>query len=247
MTAGKSTFARKLADATGIVRTELDEVFWSASLEPLTEADLTRTITIRTEPHSVMRAINRQVAHYAHHVGQILFLAKHLTTKAIGRWESLSIPRGKSAEIIAQGPVFEHVPEHIPRPSPGQKLNPTLVKNQSELVSQVVVIGAGRKQAAALIVPDWEALMAAMSEGGGSRPASRSEWVRDPDAVKIVQREVMHLTKELHDYERVRRVALLPAEFSIDSGEMTPTLKIKRRVVDEKYRQLIEELYSGGE
>jgi hypothetical protein len=49
------------------------------ALEPLTEADLTRTVTIRSEPHSVMQAINRQIAHYAHHAGQILFLAKHLT------------------------------------------------------------------------------------------------------------------------------------------------------------------------
>lgn len=72
------------------------------ALEPLTDADLTRTVTIRTEPHSVMQAINRQVAHYAHHVGQIVFLAKHLTAKATGKWESLSVPRGKSAEINAR-------------------------------------------------------------------------------------------------------------------------------------------------
>ena len=72
------------------------------ALEPLTEADLTRTVTIRTEPHSVMQAINRQVAHYAHHVGQILFLAKHLTFTKAGKWESLSVPRGKSAEINAK-------------------------------------------------------------------------------------------------------------------------------------------------
>jgi len=71
------------------------------ALEPLTEADLTRTVTIRTEPHSVMQAINRQVAHYAHHVGQILFLAKHLTFTKTGKWESLSVPRGKSSEINA--------------------------------------------------------------------------------------------------------------------------------------------------
>src|SRR4029077_6997052 len=45
------------------------------ALEPLTEADMTRTVTIRTEPHSVMQAINRQIAHYSHHIGQILFLA----------------------------------------------------------------------------------------------------------------------------------------------------------------------------
>jgi hypothetical protein len=69
------------------------------ALEPLTEADLTRTVTIRTEPHTVMQAINRQVAHYAHHVGQILCLAKHLTFTQTGKWESLSVPRGKSAEM----------------------------------------------------------------------------------------------------------------------------------------------------
>jgi uncharacterized damage-inducible protein DinB len=72
------------------------------ALEPLTEADLTRTVTIRTEPHSVMQAINRQVAHYAHHVGQILFLAKHLTYTKTGKWESLSVPRGKSADMNAK-------------------------------------------------------------------------------------------------------------------------------------------------
>ena len=72
------------------------------ALEPLGEADLTRTVTIRTEPHSVMQAISRQVAHYAHHVGQILFLAKHYTFTKTGKWESLSVPRGKSAEMNAK-------------------------------------------------------------------------------------------------------------------------------------------------
>ena len=72
------------------------------ALEPLTEADMARTVTIRTEPHSVMQAINRQIAHYAHHIGQILFLAKHLTTKATGKWDSLSVPRGQSRQFTAE-------------------------------------------------------------------------------------------------------------------------------------------------
>jgi long-chain acyl-CoA synthetase len=59
----------------------------------------------------------------------------------------------------------------------------------------------------------------------------------------MVQRDVTMTTAHLADYERVRRVALLPEEFSIDSGELTPTLKVKRRVIDERYGQLIEELY----
>src|SRR5579864_1254822 len=69
------------------------------ALEPLTDADLTRTVTIRTEPHSVMQAINRQIAHYSYHVGQIVFLAKHFTAKATGGWTSLSVPRNKSRDF----------------------------------------------------------------------------------------------------------------------------------------------------
>lgn len=67
-----------------------------SALEPLTDADLGRTITIRGETHSVMQAINRQVAHYASHCGQIIFLAKHLRGSD---WKSLSIPRKQSAEF----------------------------------------------------------------------------------------------------------------------------------------------------
>ena len=66
------------------------------ALEPLSDADLGRTVTIRGEPHSVMQAVNRQVAHYAHHVGQIVMLAKHF---AHDRWHSLSVPRNRSAEF----------------------------------------------------------------------------------------------------------------------------------------------------
>jgi uncharacterized damage-inducible protein DinB len=71
------------------------------ALEPLSDADLEKTVTIRGEPHSVMQAINRQVAHYSHHIGQILFAAKHLTVKGGGQWTSLSVPRGQSAQFTA--------------------------------------------------------------------------------------------------------------------------------------------------
>ena len=69
------------------------------ALGPLADADLTRTVTIRGEPHSVMQAINRQMAHYGMHLGQIIFLAKHFATLTAGKWESLSVPRGKSQEF----------------------------------------------------------------------------------------------------------------------------------------------------
>ncbi len=71
------------------------------ALQPLSEADVMRTVTIRNEPHSVMQAINRQVAHYSNHIGQILFLAKHLTFTSTGKWQSLSVPRGQSKQFTA--------------------------------------------------------------------------------------------------------------------------------------------------
>ena len=65
------------------------------ALEPLTDADLGRTVQIRGEPHSVMQAINRQVAHYSNHIGQIILLAKHY---AGNHWTAVTIPRKRSAE-----------------------------------------------------------------------------------------------------------------------------------------------------
>jgi hypothetical protein len=70
-----------------------------AALEPLSEADLVHTVTIRGEAHSVMQAINRQVAHYSLHVGQIVMLAKHF---AQDRWQSPSVAKNKSAEFNRQ-------------------------------------------------------------------------------------------------------------------------------------------------
>jgi hypothetical protein len=77
------------------------------ALEPLSDSDLGSTVTIRGEAHSVMQAINRQVAHYAYHVGQIVMLAKHF---AHDRWQSLTVPRNQSAgfnQKVAAGEVSQ--------------------------------------------------------------------------------------------------------------------------------------------
>ena len=116
---------------------------------------------------------------------------------------------------------------------------------QSEFVSQVVVVGAGRKYPAALIVPEWEALKHALRAAGTDVSGSHAEISGSQAAIKLVQKDVTAITAHLTDYERVRRVALLPDEFSIEKGEMTPTLKIKRAVIDQEYGELIDELYSG--
>jgi uncharacterized protein DUF1572 len=72
-----------------------------SAIEGLTPDDVMRTVTIRGEPHSVLQAINRQIAHYAYHTGQIVFLAKHFRSS---KWRTLSIARGKSEEFNAKSP-----------------------------------------------------------------------------------------------------------------------------------------------
>ena len=131
--------------------------------------------------------------------------------------------------------------------SNGKYVAPQLIESllkESEFVSQVVVVGTGRKQPVALIVPEWESLKQALAEAGEEVSKDREALSKDPVAVKIVQRDIARLTAELADYERIRRVALLPNEFTIDGGELTPTLKVKRKVIDERYGDIIEELYS---
>ena len=85
--------------ATRATLLQLWEEGWQCvlgTMESLSDADLGRTITIRSEAHSVMQAINRQVAHYSYHCGQIVFLAKHFCRD---KWQNLSVPRGSSTEF----------------------------------------------------------------------------------------------------------------------------------------------------
>jgi hypothetical protein len=71
------------------------------AIEELKPDDVMRTVTIRGEPHTVLQALNRQIAHYAAHIGQIVFLAKHLRSS---EWKTLTIPRGKSEEFKKVAP-----------------------------------------------------------------------------------------------------------------------------------------------
>jgi len=112
----------------------------------------------------------------------------------------------------------------------------------SRFVSQVVLIGAERKFPAALIVPVWEQLES-YCKLKGIEFKSRSELCHHPRIIDLLQRQIEGLTPDLAKYERIKKVALLENEFTIEGGELTPTLKVKRRVIDQKYRDVIEKLY----
>jgi len=89
----------ELIDDTRESLMEFWERGWLAlfdNLEPLTVDDFSRTITIRGEPHTIVEAVNRQMTHYAYHIGQIVLLAKHFKS---AEWKTLSVPKNKSAEF----------------------------------------------------------------------------------------------------------------------------------------------------
>jgi long-chain acyl-CoA synthetase len=117
---------------------------------------------------------------------------------------------------------------------------------QSRFVNQVVLIGAGRKFPAALIVPNWDALRS-YAQHKGLDIKTDAEFCRHPRVIDLFQRQVDTLCGQLSNYERVKRVALIERELSVAGGEMTPTLKVKRRVVDEKYKDVIDRIYEEAE
>ena len=116
----------------------------------------------------------------------------------------------------------------------------------SRFVNQVVLIGAGRKFAAALIVPAWEHIDS-YTKLKGIDGKSRSELCAHPRIIDLFERQVEKLTEHLARYEKVKKIALLEKELTIEGGELTPTLKVKRRVIDDKYRDVIEKLYAEVE
>jgi long-chain acyl-CoA synthetase len=138
--------------------------------------------------------------------------------------------------------------------SGGKKIAPQPIENtlkQSPLVAEAVVLGDRRKYAAALIVPEFAALERrlrdlgrAPSAASGESAADRPRLVERPDVRALYQEIVDGLNRELSQFERIKRIAILPREFSIESGELTPSLKVKRKVVEEKWREAIEGLYA---
>jgi long-chain acyl-CoA synthetase len=114
----------------------------------------------------------------------------------------------------------------------------------SRFVNQVVLIGNERKFPAALIVPDWENIDSYVQLKGLGRH-SRAELCQHPRIIDLLERQIAALTPNLAQYEKVKKVALLEHEMTIENGELTPTLKVKRRVIDQKYRDVIDRLYAG--
>jgi len=129
--------------------------------------------------------------------------------------------------------------------SGGKKIAPQPIETtlkRNPLIAEAVVLGDRRKYAAALIVPDFVALERRLKELGRP-PSDRTALVSRDDVVALYQEIVDALNLELSQFERIKKIAILPREFTIESGELTPTLKVKRKVVEERWREEIEKMY----
>jgi long-chain acyl-CoA synthetase len=127
--------------------------------------------------------------------------------------------------------------------SGGKNIAPQFVENAlktSRYVTQIVVLGDKRKYPCALIVPNMDNLKKLAAAGA----AIDAELLKSKTILAEIQKDLDEQSKDLAPFERVKKIALLEKEFTIESGELTPSLKIKRNVVEKKYKEIIDSLYS---
>jgi long-chain acyl-CoA synthetase len=127
----------------------------------------------------------------------------------------------------------------------GKNVAPQPIENilkTNPYISNAVVIGDRRRFVCALIVPNFEKLEK-YAQSSRILFGNRTELVRNEQVVNFLKAEVDRATPNLAQYERVKRIALLDREFEVDKGEITPTLKVKRNIIEQKYKALIDALY----
>ncbi|MCL4817653.1 MAG: long-chain fatty acid--CoA ligase [Vicinamibacteria bacterium] len=132
--------------------------------------------------------------------------------------------------------------------SGGKNIAPQPIENRIKahpLFAEVVMIGDKRNFAVALVVPNLVNLEKWAQERGLA-VASREELIARPEVVALYEGLVAERTTDLAQFEKIKKIALIATEFTIEAGELTPTLKVKRRVVERKYKDLIDRMYAGG-
>ena len=136
--------------------------------------------------------------------------------------------------------------KEIFKTSMGKYISPSLVENtmmESPYINSIIVVGEGQKFAAALIIPNFEQLRVWCRENQLNFH-NDAEMIRDKDVIGFYRKEIERLNKSLGDYERVMRFELLPSEWSAEKGEITSTMKIRRNVIQEHYKDLIEGMFN---
>lgn len=137
--------------------------------------------------------------------------------------------------------------KHLFVSSGGKNIAPQPIESlfsKSKFIDQFVLIGDRRMFLSALIVPDFDAIRE-YAETHKIAYKTMQDLTSDPEIHKIIDQDIQLLQKDLANYERVRKFMLIDTPFTIESGELTPKMSIRRKVIEERYRNLIEEMYSA--
>ena len=122
-----------------------------------------------------------------------------------------------------------------PQPIEGRlKTNP--------FIAEIVLVGNTRKYLSALVVPDFDRLTA-WCQSESIATADRSQMAKEPRVVELIHKEVEGMTQELAQYEKIKKLTIIENEFTLENGELTPTMKVRRRVIEKKYKDLIDRMY----
>jgi len=131
--------------------------------------------------------------------------------------------------------------------SGGKYIAPTPIENlflASKYIDQFVLIGDRRMFLSALIVPDFEALKE-YADSHNIQYKTNNDLVDIKEIYDLLDEELGKFQKNLANFERIRKFALLDKPFTLETGELTPTLKLKRKVIEDRYKNLIEGMYQG--
>ena len=129
--------------------------------------------------------------------------------------------------------------------SNGKYIAPQLLESKlsvDRFVDQIVIIADRKKFVSALVIPEYDVLMKSAREHGRNF-SSRAEMCADPEINKFIMSRLDTLQQEFAHYEQVKRITLLPEPFSLEKGELTNTLKVKRPVLNENYKEIIDKMY----
>lgn len=129
----------------------------------------------------------------------------------------------------------------------GKYVAPQVLENkmkESPFIEQMMVIGSGRKFVSALIVPAFANIRNYMKGHETVPPESNAELIKLPEVQDLIQKQLDKFNPLFSHPEQVKKFALLPAEWTIDGGELTPTIKVKRKVIEQKYAGVIEGIYT---
>lgn len=136
--------------------------------------------------------------------------------------------------------------------SGGKYVAPQVIENkmkESVFIEQIIVVGSGRKFVGALIVPSFSQIQTYFSSRSLGLPPATGDWVKVPAVIELIRQEIRKLNQPFSHPEQIKKFQLLDREWTIDKGELTPTIKIRRAVIEKKFRLIIDALYDpeGGE